>query len=543
MTCTLGIDIGTGSARAGLFDASGGMLGSAAEPTRLWRPRSGWAQHSSADLWRAVGVAVRGALEQTGVEPSQVKGVGVDATCSLVVVDREGRGLSVDPDGADAQDVIVWMDHRAQSEAEQINAGGHEVLKYVGGVISPEMQTPKLLWLKRHMPELWERAGHFFDLADWLTWRMTGSTTRSLCTTVCKWTYLAHAARDAGDEAAGWQGDYFRGIGLGDLADEGFARIGTNVRPMGEPVGEGVTADAAEQLGLTAGTAVGVGIIDAHAGGLGVLGGDRHDQRVALIGGTSSCHMAVSQQPRFVPGVWGPYLSAMVPGKWLSEGGQSASGALVDRIVFGHAASGELKQQAEAAGVSAYAWLNQRLGELAGGGAVDELTAGLHVDADFHGNRSPRADPTLRGTISGLRLEQGLDELALLYLATVQAVAYGTRHILDSLDDQGYTIDTIAMTGGGTKNPLFIQQHANATGRRVELPAEPEAVLLGSAMLGAVAAGTQPSVTAAMSAMSRAERVIKPQRATRDYHSRKYQVHQRMHEDQLAYRGLMDGRG
>lgn len=155
------------------------------------------------------------------------------------------------------------MDHRAIDQAERINADKHEVLKYVGGVISPEMQTPKLLWLKENCRETYEAAGHFFDLTDFLGWMATGSTARSSCTVTCKWTYLAHENR--------WDGAYFRAIGLGDLADEGFIRIGQDIVEPATALGTGLTEEAASQLGLVAGTAVAAGLIDAHAGGVGTV--------------------------------------------------------------------------------------------------------------------------------------------------------------------------------------------------------------------------------------------------------------------------------
>src|SRR5262249_59800867 len=112
----------------------------------------------------------------------------------------------------------------------------------------------------------------------------------------------------------------------------------------------------------------GVGIMDASAGGIGVLGaGGESDlePRVALIGGTSTCHMAVSREPRWVPGVWGPYFSAMVPDMWLTEGGQSATGALIDHVVMSHARGPELAARAKERGTNVYALLNARLETLA----------------------------------------------------------------------------------------------------------------------------------------------------------------------------------
>jgi FGGY-family pentulose kinase len=536
MDAVIGVDVGTGSARAGVFDGAGRMLGQASRTIQAWRPDADYVQQSTTDIWAAICASVREALAHSG--EVTVRGIGFDATCSLVVVDADGAPVSVSPDGEREQNVIVWMDHRAGAEADRINAGGYDVLRYVGGRISLEMETPKLLWLKEHRPKAWTQAAHFFDLPDFLTWRATGNFARSLCSTVCKWTYLGHEQR--------WDEAYFRGVGLGDLADEGFARIGTDIRPLGSVVG-GLSAAAADELGLPDGIPVGTSAIDAHAGGIGVIGaavGDARpdiSHRLALVGGTSSCHMAVSVEPRFVPGVWGPYYAAMVPGLWLNEGGQSATGSLIDHMVTTHAAYPAMLEQAHGAGQTIYQRLNAVLETMAASVAFPAaLTEGLHVMPDFHGNRSPRAESTLRGMVSGLRLAAGSEDLALLYLATVQAVAYGTRHIVETLNAEGYTIGTIMACGGGTKNPVFLREHADATGCTLVLPQEPEAVLLGAAILGAVAGGLQPDVQTAMAAMSRAGSVIAPAAdAIRRYHDAKYAVFQRMYADQMAYRALM----
>jgi FGGY-family pentulose kinase len=432
------------------------------------------------------------------------------------------------------------MDHRAISQADRINAGAHAVLRYVGGRISPEMETPKLLWLRENLPASADRAAHFFDLPDFLTWKATGSTVRSLCSTECKWTYLGHEDR--------WDAGFFRAVGLGDLADEGFARIGQDIRPMGAPIAPGLSAEAADAFGLPIGTPVGTSAIDAHAGGLGVIGAPLAGEatvlrrRVALIGGTSSCLMAVSPEPVFVPGVWGPYFSAMVPGMWLNEGGQSASGNLIDHIVQTHAAYPAVAEAAERAGQTVYQALADSAEALAAGLTFPAaLSANVHVLPDFNGNRSPRADATLRGMISGLPLSATADDLARLYLATIQSIAYGVRHIIETLNAAGYAIDTIMACGGGTKNPVFLREHADATGCRLVLPREAEAVLLGAAMTGAVGGGAYADLPAAMAAMSHAGAVIMPAGgAVRAYHDAKYAVFQRLYEDQRAYRDLME---
>jgi FGGY-family pentulose kinase len=402
------------------------------------------------------------------------------------------------------------------------------------------------------MPETWRKAAFFFDLPDYLVYRATGLDVRSACTTTCQWTYLCHENPTTDGSIGRWDDSYFKEIGLEDLSTDNYAKIGKIVRPVGEAVGSGLSKEAALNLGLVPGTAVAVSIIDAHAGGLGLLGmnindskneSDQFASRIALIGGTSSCHMAVSVEPTFIDGVWGPYYSAMLPGLWLNEGGQSATGSLVDHIIFSSAHAAYLKEKADNEETTIYDLLNSCLTQMADEQGVMNagmLTKSLHVLPYFHGNRSPRADPSLSGGISGLRLSSNLEDLALLYLSAIQSIAYGTRHIIETMNDNGYSIETIMATGGGTKNEVFLQQHADITGCTLVLPAESEAVLLGSAVLGAVASGVYTSVNQAIGAMNNTGRIIQPGNSeVRSYHDKKYQVFLKMYRDQMSYNEIM----
>lgn len=536
----IGVDVGTGSARAGIFDITGRMMGQASREIEMYRPQANFVEQSSDNIWQAVCQAVRDAINQSNINPVQIKGLGFDATCSLVVLDKEGKPLTVSPSGRNEQNIIVWMDHRAIVQAERINALKHPVLDYVGGVISPEMQTPKLLWLKQHMPASWQNIGHLFDLPDFLTWRATADETRSLCSLVCKWTYLAHQD--------GWDASYFKQIGLDDLLERDAAKIGSEVKSMGEPLGRGLTQRAASELGLLPGTAVSASIIDAHAGSLGTLGAAGpsgeladFDRRIALIGGTSTGHMAISREPRFIKGVWGPYFSAVLPDFWLNEGGQSATGALIDHVIQSHPCYATLREQGKTQDKTIYEVLNGLLRSMAGeADKVAFLTQDIHMLPYFHGNRSPRANPNLTGMLTGLKLSRTPEDMALHYLATIQAIALGTRHIIETMNQTGYSIDTIMASGGGTKNPIFVQEHANATGCTMLLAEESESMLLGSAMMGTVAAGVYDSLPEAMNAMSRIGKTVTPQtNEIKRYYDRKYRVFREMYHDHMKYQQMM----
>jgi len=509
------VDVGTGSARAGILDPAGNLLGRAEHPIAMHQPKPDHAEHDSEDIWSAVCKAVRGALQKSGIAAEDIAGISFDATCSLVVRDRSGDQLSASVTGEKRWDTVVWLDHRAIAEADECTASGHAVLDYIGGVMSPEMATPKLMWLKRHLPKTWNEAGYLFDLADFLTWKASGSLARSQCTLTAKWTYLAH-------EETSWRRDFFELIDLGDLFAHGnlpekASAVGTDIGPL--------TAEAAADLGLTEKCRVGAGVIDAYAGALGVLGGFARDQNIsrhlALIAGTSSCVMAMSPDPQPFAGVWGPYYGAALPKLWLAEGGQSATGALLDHIIRWHGAGGEPD-------AAMHMKIARRVAELRAEDG-DALAARLHVLPDFHGNRSPLADPHAVGVISGLTLDASFDSLCKLYWRTAVGIALGVRHVLDALNENGYLIDTLHVTGGHTKNPLLMELYADATGCTVVEPLADEAVLLGTGMVAATAAGLYSDLNAACVAMQQGGKTRAPNKAAGTRFDRDYRIFLEMH--------------
>jgi D-ribulokinase len=530
----IGIDVGTGSARAGAFDRRGRLLGMARHPIRVWQEAGGIVEQSAEDIWQACIAALRTALAESGIAAEAVAGIGFDATCSLVAVDLAGAPVSLSPSGDRARNVIVWMDHRAGAEARQISATGAEVLRYVGGAISPEMQTPKLLWLKKHLPESFAAAGYFFDLPDYLTYRATGLTARSACTVTCKWTYLAHERK--------WSRAYFEQIGLAELLTDGGARIGETIVAPGSALGEGLSVQAAAQFGLQPGIPVGAALIDAHAGGIGSVGGRYGSKPVSVTGrlgyimGTSACIMATTLKPSFVPGVWGPYYSAMLPGYWLNEGGQSAAGAAIDHLVRSHPAFDQAMR--EAAGKPVLDFLEGRVANLAKGNPA-LLARNLHVLPEYLGNRSPFADPDARAVLLGLGLEGDIDDLARLFVAGLCGLAYGFRDVLDALERQGVVPDMVVMSGGASHSPLVRRIMADVTGIDVALPTSGEPVLLGAAMLGAVAAGAQADIPTAMAAMSEIGEVTRPDLDIAGFHRAKGRVHKLMHNLERDARKLM----
>ncbi|XP_057514652.1 uncharacterized protein LOC130796334 isoform X2 [Actinidia eriantha] len=365
-------------------------------------------------------------------------------------------------------------------------------------------------------------------------------------------------------EACGWDDDFWEEIGLGDLVDGHHAKIGRSVAFPGHALGSGLTPTSAKELGLVAGTPVASSLIDAHAGGVGVMESvpvsdseseDFNEEaichRMVLVCGTSTCHMAMCRSKLFIPGVWGPFWSAMVPEYWLTEGGQSATGALLDHIIENHVASPHLANRAASQGISLFQLLNKILESMMhdlGSPFLAALTSDIHVLPDFHGNscflfrfRSPIADPKAKGIVCGLTLDTSDKQLALLYLATVQGIAYGTRHIVEHCNAHGHKIDTLLACGGLAKNAVFIQEHADIIGYPIILPRENESVLLGAAILGAVAAKKYSNLNEAMKALNAAGQVIHPSEDPKvtKYHDAKYRIFRELYAQQLSHRSIM----
>ncbi len=485
----IAVDVGTTSARAGLFDRCGSMLVRTEYPILLHRPSAGLAEHDSGDIWSAVCRGVRDVMQRSGLQAARIAAVGFDATCSLVMRDRAGLALPVSAGDASCHDTIVWQDHRAMEEAAFCTRTAHPVLAQSGQIMSPEMQMPKIMWIKKHLPGRWKDTGYLFDLSDFLTWKATGSAARSLCTLSSKWNFQSCPQQ-------GWDRGFLDAIGLSDLVERAHLPQ-AGVAP-GHAVGT-LSQGAALELGLDTSVLAGAGLIDAYAGMLGVLAGrlgdsDTLESQFALVAGTSSCVVSLSRRPQVRTGLWGPYFETLLPGLWLREGGQSASGALLDHIVRSHAAGGVPEAGLLARIFGRIAELRRDFGEAWG--------ADLHVLPDFHGNRTPGGHAASRGVVSGLSLDHSFDGLCLLYWRTCVGIALGIRQIVDLMAQDVPVRPVLHVCGGHLRNPLMMELYRDISGCRIVVPQNGDAMLLGTAIAAAAAAGLYGSLAEAGKAMA-----------------------------------------
>ncbi|WP_367966559.1 FGGY-family carbohydrate kinase [Spiribacter onubensis] len=462
------VDVGTRSARAGVVQADGCEL---AREICAFPLLEGPAQHRTyrfSDIRIAVRQAVSAAVDSAGVEPAAISGLALSATCSLVLRDAAGEPLSTDPGEGD---VVAWCDHRAADEARDCSQSPHALVDRNGGFISPEMQTPKLLWIKRHRPVHWQRLGQALDLSDALAMDVTGVPVRSLCSMVAKWPY---------DGRSGWLVDYLRTIGLEDLPE----RVGFSI-PIRLPgtVAGPLSGSAADAMSLSAGIPVAVGLVDAFAGALGATGMTSPNAAgncLNLITGTSNVIMSVGSTRAGASGFWGPYRDVIMPGAWVSEAGQSAAGALLDHLL-------ELWSPGGERGGPSHAEVLDRIDQLYASEGP-HLAGDIHLLPDFAGNRAPFGDPSARGLITGLPLERGMDALCRVYWRGAVSLALGIRQLLEH-GGMPWDGDELAMLGGFSRTRLLIQLFADVTGRRMVCGEAGDRVIDGTAALALKAAG------------------------------------------------------
>lgn len=322
-------------------------------------------------------------------------------------------------------------------------------------------------------------------------------------------------------------------------------------------------------MGLPAGIAVGSGVIDAYAGWIGTVGAKvnlspdhldtsqaANDQsqaftRLAAVAGTSTCHLVMSKEPVFVPGVWGPYRDSIIPNFWIAEGGQSATGELLKHVLETHPAYNQALSMSQSSHSNIYDFLNQHLLDMqvrTGAPSISYLGRHFFFYGDLFGNRSPIADPTMSGSVVGLSSDKSLDGLALYYYGTMEFIALQTFQIISTMNKSGHRISSIFMSGSQCQNDILMSLIATACDMPVVIPRYVHAAVChGAAMLGAKAASADPNgktedLWSIMDRMSKSGKVVHPTETknVKPLLDVKYKVFLEQCERQRVFRRMVD---
>lgn len=483
----IGVDFGTESGRALLVDvADGRELATAVHayangviderlPDSNIRLDVDWALQDPNDYLEVLKQAIPAVLAESGVDPGDVIGLGIDFTaCTMLPTAADGTPLCFLPEwrGHPHAWTKLWKHHAAQDEANALNRiadeRGETFLARYGGKISSEWFFPKAWQILNEAPALYAAADRLIEASDWVVWQLTGEETRSegLAGYKAIW-----SKRD------GFPTEEFFGAldpRLATIVDDKLLRT---LSPLGGRAG-GLTDEAAGWTGLKAGTAVAVANIDAHVSVPAATA--LNSGAMVIILGTSNCHMLLGSDDRFVPGICGVVEDGIIPGLFGYEAGQPCVGDAFAWFAE-RCAPAALARKADAQGLDLLQLLEEQAAALTPG------ESGLVALDWWNGNRSILVDVDLTGLIVGATLATTPAEL---FRALLEATAYGTRLIVDTFEANGVPIAHLIVTGGlPDRNKLLMQIYADVTGRVLRIPDTRQVGALGSAMYGAVAAG------------------------------------------------------
>lgn len=489
----LGIDIGTSACKAAVFDGDGKVAASAGREYPVYYPKPGWAEQNPEEWWAAVGSAVKQALEKGGICPADIAGIGVAGqSWSAILVDQNGKVLANTP---------IWMDVRAADicTKTELRIGKERIFKVSGNPFKPSYTTPKVLWYKEKMPQVYQDACQVLQSNSYIVYKLTGRMTQELTQG-----YGLHCF----DMRKGvWNREMCRELGISEslLPDlyKSHAVVGT------------VTAKAAAQCGLLEGIPVVAGALDAACGalGAGVIHPGETQEQGGQAGGMSICMDTYQSDERLI-------LSChAVPGQWILQGGTVGGGGVMRWLEreFG----GYERLMGNELGKSALELFNDLAQNVEAG------SDGVVFLPYMSGERSPIWDSDAKGVYYGLSFNKTKGHFI---RAAMEGVAFSLKHNLDIAQEAGACVSELRAMGGAANSLLWTQIKADVTGKRIIVPSSDTATTLGAAILAGAGIGMYKDFEEAAARTVVTKRVHEPNLAYRAEYEKNYHIYLQLYE-------------
>lgn len=481
----LGIDIGTSACKAALFEPDGRVIAQAARPYPVYYPAPGQAEQDPEEWWEAVCAAARSILDESGIAPREIAGVGVDGqSWSCIALDANGRVLCRNP---------IWMDTRAADICSQWNARpeARELFALCGNPLQPSYTTGKILWLKKNRPEVYRQTDKIVQSNSYIVYRLTGAVTQ--------------------DRSQGY-GLHCFDMRTGEWNEPAADRLGIDpamlpaLFPCHEVVGT-VHARAAEMTGLRAGTPVVAGGLDAACGtlGAGVIHPGETQEQGGQAGGMSVCTGEYKAHPRLILG------QHVVPGRWLLQGGTVGGGGAIRWFLREFGAQEKADRED-----NPFGRMDEEAAEIPPG------SDGLVFLPYLSGERSPIWNPYAKGVYFGIDYAK---TRAHFIRATLEGVAFALHHNLLTAQEAGATVTRMTAMGGAANSRVWTQIKADVTGKVIQVPTSDTATTLGAAILAGVGTGVYPDFENAVARTVRITRVQEPDRTRREVYAQAFETY------------------
>lgn len=458
MRYLLGLDVSTTGSKALLIDETGAVVASHTTPHGLSQPHPLWSEQNPSDWWEGMVAAIKAALGQID-DPGAIQAIGLTGQMhGLVCLDARGEVL---------RPAILWNDQRTQAECDEIHAtvGEKRFIQLTGNRALTGFTAPKILWVRKHEPDVYARIAQVLLPKDYIRFKLTGGYATDLAGAAG--TVLLNVARRE------WSDEVLRAL---DIPAEWLPPV-----HEGPQITSTVSEDAARLTGLKAGTPVvgGGGDQGAQATGVGAV----KPGIVALTVGTSGVVFAPLASYAYEPEGRLHAFCHAVPGQWHFMGVMlSAAGSLQ--------------------------WFRDTLAPGEDFGPLTDEAADIAPGADglvflpyLTGERTPHPDPLARGAFVGLTARHSRAHMT---RAVLEGVAFGLRDGFELIkNSEAGIIDEVRASGGGVRSPVWRQILADVFGVPLVVTEAIEGAAYGAALLAGVGGGVWPDVATA------AERTVK----------------------------------
>lgn len=480
----LGIDIGTSACKVAIFEKSGKVLAQSNQPYQLYYPNPGWVEQDPEEWWSAICDGIKDVLKQSGIAAEEIAGIGIDGqSWSAIPVDKDGNCLHNTP---------IWMDTRARDICKRVvdEVGFDTIFEVAGNGFEPSYTTPKMIWFKENMPEIYEKTYKFMQSNSYIAMKLTGAMTMDMS--------QGYGVHFFDMKTCTYNEDLAEKLGLSvDKVPE--------IVPCHQVIGE-VTEEAAKLTGLAAGTKVVAGGLDAACGTLGAgvyLPGQTQEQG-GQAGGMSICVDKALAHPKLI---LSPHV---VPDSWLLQGGTVGGGGVLR-------------------------WFKQELG---GEASFDDLTKmaeevapgsdGVVFLPYMAGERSPIWNPDAKGVYYGLGFDKTKGHMI---RAALEGVAFSLEHNMRTAAETGVEVDELIAMGGASNSILWTQIKADVTGKTIKVPTSDTATTLGAAILAGVGVGVYESFEEAVKETIVITRVQEPNMENHERYKKSMEVYLKLYED------------
>ena len=480
-----------------------------------------WAIESPEDYLDVLSSVIREVMENGGISPNDVIGLGIDFTiCTLMPVYKDKTPLCFDPRFASNPYAYarLWKDHSSSAYAKRLTdiarERGESWLSLYGGEIQSEWMFPKIWQTLEESPDVYEAADYFIEAGDWITWMLTGTQTRSSAVAGFKSIFID--GKYPGKS-------FMRALDprMENVAEQklGYGNSNIKMLPIGSCAGY-ITESAAKLTGLTTKCAVSINSADAHAAVPAAK--ICSPGKMLMILGTSTCTMLLSDNIHDVPGICGIVKDGFVPGMYAYEAGQSCVG---DHFAWfaDNLAPAEYKREAEERGISVLKLLVEKMSHLSPG------ESGLLALDWWNGNRSILVDSDLSGLFIGMSLSTKPEEM---FRALIEATAFGCKTVIENYNAHNVPVTELVASGGiAVKDSVTMQIYADVLGYEISIAGSAHGPATGSAILAAYAAGEYDSLADASNSMgSVSDIVYKPIPHNTSVYNELYREYMVLHE-------------